>query len=58
MEALQVLKFSVRHGEGLDFTEGWDWDVERKELEKLETEERQLPEDVLSFSQCLKAVLR
>jgi hypothetical protein len=33
MEALQMLKFSIRQGRGLDFTEGTSWNDELKELE-------------------------
>ena len=33
MRALQLLKFSVKQGRGLDFTNGFDWTDELTELE-------------------------
>ena len=33
MEALQILKFSIRKGRPLKFTEGMSWDEELKEFE-------------------------
>jgi hypothetical protein len=53
MEALQILKFAIWHGQSLDFTEGLDWDMECKEMESLENGQRQVPEDVHSFVQNL-----
>ena len=35
MEALQILKYSVRKGRSLNFTEGMSWDEELKEFEYL-----------------------
>lgn len=32
MEALQLLKFSIKQGRGLDFTAGLGWDAEAEEL--------------------------
>jgi hypothetical protein len=34
MEALQVLKFSIRNGCSLHFTEDMDWDEDLKEMER------------------------
>jgi hypothetical protein len=33
MEVLQILKFSIRQDQGLDFTAGYYWDDEVKNLE-------------------------
>jgi hypothetical protein len=49
MEALQILKFSVRQGRGLNFTEGWGWDDELRALEDLMDERQRIPEDITSF---------
>lgn len=38
MEALQLLKFSIRQGRGLDFTEGLSWENELAEMELISTE--------------------
>ena len=53
MEALQILKFSVRQGRGLDFTEGWGWDDELRDLEEFMDAQQRVPEDVSSFIQSL-----
>ena len=45
MEALQLLKFAIKQGRGLYFTEGWDKDKKLAELE--ETEKEQSVEDFL-----------
>lgn len=49
MEALQILKYSVKRGRGLNFTEGMGQEEELKELETLMLEERRIPEDISSF---------
>lgn len=49
MEALQMLKFSVQKGRGLNFTEGLDKESEINELEKMATDEGRIPEDMMAF---------
>ena len=49
MEALQILKFSVRDGRRLDFTEGDSFEDEIRELEELMEESKRVPEDVNAF---------
>lgn len=56
MEALQILKFSVCQGRGLNFTEGWGWDDELQELEELMDERQRIPEDISSFIATLMAL--
>jgi hypothetical protein len=55
MEALQVLKFSIRYGNCLDFTEGLDSGTELSNLELYNAEQRYLVEDPYSFAQFLKS---
>jgi hypothetical protein len=50
MEALQLLKFSIRQGRGLNFTQGFDWADELKELEVEAENERGCPEDIRSYT--------
>jgi hAT family C-terminal dimerisation region len=47
MEALQILKFSIRKGTGINFTAGWKLEDELKELE-LKTQ-MESPEDIQLF---------
>ena len=48
MEALQILKFSVKHGTSvLNFTSGWDENTAMAELEKAMEAEALIPEDIL-----------
>jgi len=47
MEALQLIKFSLRSGHTLNFTAGLDWDEELAEMEK--AHEAQVAEDLDSF---------
>jgi hypothetical protein len=49
MEALQLLKFRVRKGKGLDFTAGFDWEDELKDLELEMRHHHGVPEDITSF---------
>ena len=56
MEALQILKFSVHQGHGLNFMEGWGWDDELQVLEELMDERQQVPEDISSFIATLMAL--
>ena len=53
MEALQMLKFSVKKGWGLDFTTGLGWEVELDELETLTMARALIPEDLTAFKQHL-----
>jgi hypothetical protein len=55
MEALQLLKFSVRNGGSLDFTSGLNYTEELEEMETKETVQGQVPEDVHSFVRSLIA---
>jgi hypothetical protein len=57
MEALQLLKYSIRQGRGLNFTDGLDWGQELQELETYDAQ-IQLPEDINSFIQCLTEKLQ
>ena len=54
MEALQMLKFSVRNGRGLNFTEGLSRDEEVKVLEIQMQHEKLAPEDFASFVESLR----
>lgn len=49
MEALQMLKFSVRKGLALNFTAGTGKFAELAELEALGTEQASIPEDMMAF---------
>lgn len=49
MEALQMLKYSIKRGRGLDFTKGMSRDEELEMLEAQMNEERRTPEDMSSF---------
>jgi hypothetical protein len=49
MEALQLLKFRVRQGRGLDFTAGFSWEDELQDLEADMTHRHGVPEDITSF---------
>ena len=49
MEALQLLKFLVQNGWGLDFTQGDTLEDEMKELEELMEESNCVPKDVNAF---------
>ena len=53
MEALQLLKFSIKQGRGLDFTQGLDWADEVKELEFHSGLQAECPEDVRSYARIL-----
>jgi hypothetical protein len=58
MEALQLLKYSIQQGRGLNFTDGLDWGQELHELETYDEAQIQHPEDINSFIQCLTAKLK
>ena len=49
MEALQILKYSLRYGWDLNFTEGLDWDDELAEMERAHQSQLRTPEDLDSF---------
>lgn len=49
MEALQMLKFSVKKGRGLDFTAGTGKEAELSILEEETKEKGLVPEDITSF---------
>jgi hypothetical protein len=53
MEALQMLKFSVKRGRGLDFTAGLSWEMELEELEAETMALALIPEDMAAFKQHL-----
>ena len=56
MEALQILKFSVKHSTSvLNFTSGWDENAAMAELEKAMEAEALIPEDISSFIEGLLA---
>jgi hypothetical protein len=49
MEALQMLKFSINHSEGLNFTAGLGRKAELHALEKLDHLDSLVPEDLTAF---------
>jgi len=49
MEALQMLKFSVNWGNELNFTVGFGWQTELRELEELDLLDSSVPEDLPAF---------
>ena len=51
MEALQLLKFSIKKGRHLNFTRGLNRDHQLQALETLMATESQFPEDVRSYSE-------
>jgi len=53
MEALQLLKFTLRNGRSLDFTSGLDYMDKLNEMEKGESRQNDIPEDIASFVQSL-----
>jgi len=53
MEALQLLKFTLRNGRSLDFTSGLDYMDELNEMEKGESRQNDVPEDIASFVRSL-----
>jgi hypothetical protein len=55
MEALQMLKFAVRKGKGLDFTSGTTRSAEIAELEALASDKQVVPEDIMAFIASLAA---
>ena len=55
MEALQLLKFTLRNGRSLDFTSGLGYMDELREMEESVSEQNDVPEDITSFVQSLLA---
>jgi hAT family C-terminal dimerisation region len=53
MDALQLLKFTLRNGRSLDFTSGLSYMDELHEMEEEVSEEDDVPEDLTSFVQSL-----
>jgi len=51
MEALQILKFSVRNGRHLDFTTGLGC---AEEITEMELSDDELPEDIHSYVQSMR----
>ena len=49
MEILQILKFSIRNGWSLNFTQGLDWADEWDELEFSAELQNRNPEDITSY---------
>ena len=49
MEALQLLKYSLRYGRDLNFMEGLDWDDELEEMESAHKAQLHTTEDLDSF---------
>jgi hypothetical protein len=54
MDGLQILKFSIRHGRSLDFTEGWHADEERQVLENYGINIGTYPKMSIHLHSCLK----
>jgi hypothetical protein len=55
MEALQILKFSLRKGRGLNFTAGTSKTAELNELEASANGESIVPEDLMAFIASLES---
>ena len=53
MEALQLLKYSVKHGRSLNFTAGSSWREEEEELERVMMIDRDAPENLKAFQESL-----
>jgi hypothetical protein len=54
MEKLQMLKFSIRKEEDLNFTDGLQWTEELKELERLQKDAA--PSDPLAYQRSLQVI--
>lgn len=57
MEALQMLKFTLKRGRTLDFTQGTGKEDEIKELELDGQEDSRIPQDVTYFMDSLLALV-
>ena len=53
MEALQLLKYSVKHRYSLSFTAGCSWREEEEELERLMMIDEDVPENLKAFQESL-----
>jgi hypothetical protein len=53
MEAIQLLKFTIRNGRSLDFTSGLGYTDELREMEETDTIQSHVPVDINSFVQGL-----
>ena len=53
MEALQLLKYSVKPRHGLSFTAGHSWREEEKEIERLMMIDEDVPENLKAFQESL-----
>ncbi|KAJ7621764.1 hypothetical protein DFH06DRAFT_1009776 [Mycena polygramma] len=56
MEVLQLLKFIIKQGRNLDFTDGTSREAEINWLESLMDEQNAVPEDMTSFIASLPAL--
>ncbi|KAI0042417.1 hypothetical protein FA95DRAFT_1500132 [Auriscalpium vulgare] len=54
MEMLQMLKFTIRQGRGLNFTEGFTVEEELAHMESSESHQAQVPEDYASYISSLR----
>lgn len=57
MEALQLLKFSLRSGNELDFTAGTSFDDELAEIEAYQAGQLDIPEEIGSFTAMLNSFM-
>ncbi|KAJ6464699.1 hypothetical protein DFH09DRAFT_985746 [Mycena vulgaris] len=57
MEALQMLKFSIKKGRTLNFTAGTSREEEIRQLESEMVEKDMIPEDVTGFSSYIQSLL-
>jgi hypothetical protein len=55
MEALQMSKYLIKQGRGLDFTSTYNLDIELDHLETLSAARAVIPEDMDSFKEKLKS---
>ena len=53
MEALQLLKYSIKHGHSINFTVGCSWQEEQEELERLMVMDGDAPENLKEFQDSL-----
>lgn len=53
MEALQLLKYSIKHGRGISFTAGCSWGEEEEELERLMAMDGDASENLKEFQDSL-----
>ena len=53
MEALQLLKYSIKHGRSISFTVGCSWQEEQEELKRLMVMDGDAPENLKEFQDSL-----